>query len=93
MGRMSLPFLPPPSSPHTSLSAPQGALVPGAGLCGATPRADESPDEWSYTLHMQGHGTTLGAEEQDEAVRLLHEAVFEVTGKRVEPTKHPVGFA
>lgn len=49
-------------------------------------------DEYSYTLHMSGQASTLPVEEQDEAIRLLHEAVFEVTGKRVEPVKRGIGF-
>ena len=49
-------------------------------------------DEYSYSLHMSGHATTLAEDEKDEAVRLLHEAVFEVTGKRVEPVKRGIGF-
>ena len=43
-------------------------------------------------MHMSGHATTLAEDEKDEAVRLLHEAVFEVTGKRVEPVKRGIGF-
>ena len=50
-------------------------------------------DEYSEPLGGQGHATTLGPEAQEEAIRLLHEAVFEVTGKRVEPVKRRIGFA
>ena len=49
-------------------------------------------DEYSYSLHMSGHATTLDEEEQCEAIRLLHEAVAQVTGQRVEPRKNPIGF-
>jgi hypothetical protein len=55
-------------------------------------RPKAADDEWSYTLHMSGHATTLDREAQDEAIRLLHEAVFEVTGKRVEPARRGIGF-
>jgi hypothetical protein len=50
-------------------------------------------DEYSYSLSGLGQATTLGPQEQEEALKLLYEAVFEVTGQRVEPIKHPIGFA
>lgn len=49
-------------------------------------------DEYSYSLHMAGTGTCGQEEEQDEAVRLLHEAVAEVTGKPVEKQRRRIGF-
>lgn len=67
-----------------------GACRTGGG-CARKPSADW--DEYSYSLSGLGQATTLGAEEQDEAIRLLHEAVFEVTGKRVEPAQRRIGFA
>ena len=42
-------------------------------------------DEYSYPLHQSGHISLLPVEQENEAVRLLHEAVKEVTGRDVEP--------
>ena len=50
-------------------------------------------DEYSYTLHMSGSASTLPIEDENEAVRLLHECVKEVTGKDVEkPPPRRIGF-
>lgn len=56
-----------------------------------------SDDYWPEPslLGMSGsaHAVSSDAEAQDEAIRLLHEAVKEVTGKPVEPkTKARIGF-
>lgn len=49
--------------------------------------------EYSYPLHSTGHASTLPPEPECEAVRLLHEAVKEVTGRDVEPpAKMRIGF-
>lgn len=49
--------------------------------------------EYSYPLHQSGHASTLPPEPQCEAVRLLHEAIKEVTGRDVEtPAKPRIGF-
>lgn len=50
-------------------------------------------DDYSYPLHQSGHISLLPAEQENEAVRRLHEAVKEVTGKDVEPpAKIRMGF-
>lgn len=51
-------------------------------------------DEYSYPLHMMGYASTISEPEpENEAIRLLHEAVKEVTGKAVEaPPKPRIGF-
>lgn len=50
-------------------------------------------DEYSYPLHTSGSVSTLPVEDEDEAITQLHQAVFEVTGKRVEPPAKPrMGF-
>jgi hypothetical protein len=50
-------------------------------------------DEYSYPLHTSGSVSTLPVEDEDEAITQLHQAVFEVTGKRVEqPAKPRMGF-
>ena len=50
-------------------------------------------DEWTSPLHMTGRVTLLPLEPENEAVRLLHEAVKEVTGKEVEVKPKPrIGF-
>ena len=50
-------------------------------------------DEYSYPLHQTGFASTLPAEPEDKAIADLHQAVFEVTGKRVEqPAKPRMGF-
>lgn len=50
-------------------------------------------DEYSYSLSGLGQATTLGPDEQNEAVRLLRECVKEVTGIDVEDKPKPrIGF-
>ena len=50
-------------------------------------------DEYSYPLHMTDSASTLPVEDEDEAITQLHQAVFEVTGKRVDPPFKPrMGF-
>jgi hypothetical protein len=50
-------------------------------------------DEYGYSLHMQGHCSTLPIDEPSEAVRLLREAVKEVTGRGVKDVERPrIGF-
>jgi hypothetical protein len=50
-------------------------------------------DEYSYPLHMTGQASALPPEQENEAVRQLHAAVKEVTGKDVEqPQKPRIGF-
>jgi hypothetical protein len=50
-------------------------------------------DEYSYPLHTSGSVSTLPVEDENEAIAQLHQAVFEVTGKRVEqPAKPRMGF-
>jgi hypothetical protein len=50
-------------------------------------------DEYSYPLHTSGSVSTLPAEPEDKTIADLHEAVFEVTGKRVElPVRPRIGF-
>jgi hypothetical protein len=47
----------------------------------------------SYPLHSTGTASTLPAEDENEAVRLLREVVKEVTGRDVdEPSKPRIGF-
>jgi hypothetical protein len=47
----------------------------------------------SYPLHSTGTASTLPAEDENEAVRLLREVVKEVTGRDVEqPAKPRIGF-
>jgi len=42
---------------------------------------------------MSSSVSTLPVEDEDEAITQLHQAVFEVTGKRVEkPAKPRMGF-
>ena len=54
---------------------------------------DGFTDEYSYVVHSVGYGTTGDPDEECEAVRLLHDAVEEVTGKRIEPPVKPkMGF-
>ena len=50
-------------------------------------------DEYSYPLHTSGSVSTLPAEPENETVAQLHQVVFEITGKRVEPPVKPrMGF-
>ncbi|CAB5220913.1 hypothetical protein UFOVP241_49 [uncultured Caudovirales phage] len=50
-------------------------------------------DDYSYTVHQTGSVSTLPAEPENETVEQLHQVVFEVTGKRVEPPAKPrMGF-
>ena len=50
-------------------------------------------DEYSYPLHTTGHVSTLPSEQEDQNIADLHQAVFDVTGKRVEqPAKPRIGF-
>lgn len=50
-------------------------------------------DEYSYPLHSSGHVSTLPSEQEDDAITQLHQAVFDVTGKRVDPPAKPrMGF-
>ena len=55
------------------------------------PQTNDS--EYSYPLHTTGSVSTLPQEDENEAIRLLHAAVKEVTGKDVEPPpKMRIGF-
>ena len=50
-------------------------------------------DEYSYPLHQTGSISILPAEEVDEKITQLRQAVFDVTGHRVEePEKQRMGF-
>ena len=50
-------------------------------------------NDYSYTVHQTGSVSTLPAEPEDETVAQLHQVVFEITGKRVEPPVKPrMGF-
>lgn len=50
-------------------------------------------DEYSYTLHQLGSTSTLPPEPENEVLALLHQAIFDVTGERVEPPAKPrMGF-
>jgi hypothetical protein len=50
-------------------------------------------DEYSYPLHTSGSVSTLPVEDENEAITQLHQAIFEVTGKRVEQSAKPrMGF-
>lgn len=50
-------------------------------------------DEYSYPVHQTGSVSTLSPEPENEAVTLLHQAIFDVTGQRVDaPAKPRMGF-
>ena len=50
-------------------------------------------DDYSYAVHQTGSVSTLPAEPENETVAQLHQVVFEITGKRVEPPVKPgMGF-
>lgn len=50
-------------------------------------------DDWSYPIHTTGYVSTLPNEPENDALDRLHQAVFDVTGKRVEkPDKPRIGF-
>lgn len=50
-------------------------------------------DQYSYPLHTSGHVSCLPTEQENESIRLLHEAVKEVTGRDVDqPQKLRMGF-
>lgn len=50
-------------------------------------------DECDYPLHLTGFVSTLPAEQEDDTIKRLHQAVLDVTGKAVEaPVKPRMGF-
>ena len=54
---------------------------------------DYWPEPSLLGVSGSAHAVSSEAEQQDEAIRLLHEAVKEVTGKPVEPApKARIGF-
>lgn len=54
---------------------------------------DDVDESQSYPMHGTGSASTLPAEAENEAVRLLRETVKEVTGRDVEaPSKARIGF-
>lgn len=54
---------------------------------------DYRPEPSILGVSGSAHAVSSETDSQDEAIRLLHEAVKEVTGKAVEePTKPRIGF-
>jgi hypothetical protein len=54
---------------------------------------DDVDESKSYAMHFTGTVSTLPAEDENEAVRLLRKVVKEVTGRDVdEPSKPRIGF-
>jgi len=50
-------------------------------------------DDYSYPLHLQGHVSTLPADDSYDVVAALHAVVLEVTGKPVDVAPKPrMGF-
>lgn len=50
-------------------------------------------DEYSYPIHQTGSISTLPIEDPDEKIIQLRQAVFDVTGNRVDdPVKQRMGF-
>ena len=49
--------------------------------------------EWHYPLHMLGQASTVGYEDEFDAVKALYEVVAEITGKDMKPAEKPrMGF-
>jgi hypothetical protein len=54
---------------------------------------DNCDSEYSYPVHSTGSATTLPMEPECEAVRELHQAIKDVTGKDVDPPlRRRIGF-